>query len=153
MISEINLKTLKEWLPALRTQYQIRGDAIVPRDSMDAPTVEQMSCVRAAHYSIIPLIEHLIQFYESAKSERSDEYALRQAFERAITVHGSAAHGWETTRHAADKNFYHKMKVQTAWEICKAIATRETVQEAVCHYNAVVSGELKLTDIEDEARK
>lgn len=68
MISDINLKTLKEWLPCLRTQYQIRGDAIVPRHSHDAPTVEQMSRIRACHYSVIPMVEHLIAFYEAAKS-------------------------------------------------------------------------------------
>lgn len=69
MIDGINLKTLKEWLPALRTQYQIRGEAIVPRNSMDAPSVEQMSRIRSAHYSVIPLVEHLIAFYEAAKTK------------------------------------------------------------------------------------
>lgn len=65
MISDIDLKTLKEWLPALRTQYQIRGDAIVPRNSADAPTIEQIGKIRAAHYSIIPLVERLIEAYET----------------------------------------------------------------------------------------
>lgn len=47
---------IDETLVALRTQYQIRGDAIVPRASADAPTIRQMGIIRDAHLNIYPII-------------------------------------------------------------------------------------------------
>jgi hypothetical protein len=92
MIDDINLNTLREWLPALRTQYQIRGDAIVPRKSADAPTVEQMGLIRAAHYSIIPMVDRLIAFYEKRETimtQQPNEYLLPliDAIRKYGTVH------------------------------------------------------------------
>lgn len=44
-------------LEALRTQYQFCADAIIPRRCQDAPTVEQVGLIRAAHYSVYELLK------------------------------------------------------------------------------------------------
>lgn len=50
---------IEETLKALRTQYQFCADAIVARNSIDAPTIIQLSRIREAHLKIIPILEAL----------------------------------------------------------------------------------------------
>lgn len=53
------LPYIDEMLEALHTQYQFRPEAIVPRVSPDAPTLEQLSLIRDAHLNIIPILKAL----------------------------------------------------------------------------------------------
>lgn len=77
-------------LSALHTQYQIRGDAIVPRASAEAPTIEQMSLIREAHLNIIPILKAL----KAAQREREAQPAGE------IPVNAAVKHNIETIRHA-----------------------------------------------------
>ena len=61
-------------LEALRTQYQIRSDAIVPRASQDAPDLRQIGLIRDAHLNI-----HRILWEYKAAMQR--EAKLREALE------------------------------------------------------------------------
>lgn len=53
------LPYIDEMLEALHTQYQFRPEAIVPRRSLDAPTLEQLRLIRDAHLNIIPILKAL----------------------------------------------------------------------------------------------
>ncbi len=46
-------------LEALNTQYQFCASAIIPRNSKDAPTIEQLSLIREAHLNIYNIITEL----------------------------------------------------------------------------------------------
>lgn len=48
---------MDEVIAALGTQYQIRGDAILPRHSKDAPTLSQLGLIRLAHYNVRTLLK------------------------------------------------------------------------------------------------
>ena len=60
MLNGLTNQLLQEWNDSLHTQYQLCGDAIIPRHSPDAPTMQQLSRIRAAHLSIIPMVETLL---------------------------------------------------------------------------------------------
>lgn len=58
----IDQLTLEVWKECLKTQYQLHGDySISPRHSPDAPTIEQMAAIRAAHLSIQKLVEQCLE--------------------------------------------------------------------------------------------
>lgn len=58
-------------LAALGTQYQFRSDAIVPRASEDAPTLEQVGMIRAAHLNIAQILRAYKALAEDA-TEREE---------------------------------------------------------------------------------
>lgn len=66
-------------LEALRTQYQVRGDAIVPRASKDAPTVCQLGLIRDAHLNI----QRILHAYKVASERVAALEGLRRGQELA----------------------------------------------------------------------
>lgn len=72
MISEVNPEMVREWLGALHTQYQLQGDAIIPRVSSEAPTVEQLGKIREAHLSIIPTLNAYLQLQTKLEQLRAE---------------------------------------------------------------------------------
>lgn len=50
---------IDETIKAMQTQYQFRSDAIVARNSHDAPTIEQLCLIRDAHLNIYNLLKEL----------------------------------------------------------------------------------------------
>lgn len=71
---QIDEQTLIEWRDALRTQYQLQTSAIIPRTSVDAPSIKQLSAIRDAHLSIFHLVNEII--------------ALRRVVEQRLTEKG-----------------------------------------------------------------
>lgn len=83
MGNELTIERLREYSTALHTQYQLHGDySISGRASYEAPTIEQMSTIREAHLSIIPIVKQLL-----ATMQREEK--LREALER-IRTHAAA---------------------------------------------------------------
>jgi hypothetical protein len=66
-------------LKALHTQYQFCSDAIIPRSSQEAPTVEQLGMIRDAHLNIISILRELqrLQKIEWCVREQGIDLARR----------------------------------------------------------------------------
>jgi len=85
--SEINADIVREWLQALHTQYQLHGDYLVsPRDSNDSPTLEQLSKIRKAHLSIIPILNAYLQQDTELNQLRAEREGLVQWVEKEIAA-------------------------------------------------------------------
>ena len=56
----LDLEQLQKWHKALHTQYQLY---LEPRNSEDAPTIDQLSLIREAHLNIISLINQCIKSF------------------------------------------------------------------------------------------
>ena len=63
----LDLETLEKWDKALRTQYQLCNTVIMPRNSQDAPTIEQLSAIREAYLHISDLVFLCICAYKTEK--------------------------------------------------------------------------------------
>ncbi len=71
-----NIIDVDKTLKALHTQYQFRSDAIVPRSSLDAPTIQELGLIRDAHLNIITILKELKQ----VKQDYEDlQYAVAKA--------------------------------------------------------------------------
>lgn len=70
----IPTETLLEWFDALHTQFQLKSEAIVPRKSMDAPNMSQLSAIRDAYNHVGEMVKEVLNSRRESKPQLWQHY-------------------------------------------------------------------------------